>query len=240
MAEHFMRTFVGFEREKIAAEMASVVDLTLTAVMCLLAAGLTALTFSPTLRFARAYSLPWSAPVEIVQTISSSPSKSVMLRLQLIMPCVAALFWVRPLLFGLDEHLLAGLQGGTACLAGMLFLLNESTILQRYLDTTVVMWYTLKEASKGGKLDGSTLVLTAAKAEAVQRLLCKVAVQVTSHGLVFLSCGIGLLALTTRPNSADAAVAANLMGFVIWYSGLLWLVYNVVFLWLIRTGSLRT
>lgn len=237
-AENFMRSFIGFENEIFGVKVASVAHVALKAVMCLLAAALTALMFSPTLRFARAYSLPSSAPEGLAQFISSSPFKSVMLRLHLIMPCVAALLWVRPLSFGLDEHLLAGLQAGTACLAGVIILVNQSTILQRYLDTTVVMWYTLKEASKGGKLDASTLMLTAAKAEAVQRLLCKVAVQVTSLGLIFLACGLGLLALTTRPR--DAAVAESLLGFVVWYSGTLWLVYNVVFMWLIRTGSLRS
>lgn len=170
------------------------------------------------------------------------------MQLLLLLPALTALTWARSLFdqpLGLGPSAGAAVRAGAATATGLAFFAATQPILQRYLDSAMITWYSVKHGAIKRSDRPAAAEAVIISAQIVQRWAVKAAVQTVAPGVFFLGCGLSLGTLVAHPAAAASPVAADtlrlincLVGFAVWWGSIVWLVYCAGALWLYRTGSL--
>lgn len=249
---------------------------------CIIAGLISALLLAPAMRFSRAFRLTQEPPDWAGDQIKRSFVATSLLAMHMILPLLLFLVWIRPFSESILSPLAAiqgrldeeesHLHGRTMSLTemksmarGVLVLItgfvmigNLRVLAQRYLDATMVAWHSIKHSVRRSSSERSqAAALIRAKATAVQLMLGKAAIQNTATALVFVTCGLILVACDMPiPSSSSLAVVqapnllrsvvlvrkilAGIAGFTVWWSAFVWMVYCGFGLWLLRTGTITT
>ena len=216
--------------------------------LCLLAGPISGLLLASAMRFVRAHKLQQNPPEWAQAQIKTSFINSAKMNLALIMPAAAALTWTGPLFkeaLGLDDGQTIGLQAIAALLTGFFFLSTCRVALQRYLDTALLAWHTFKHGARRNER-ASIAEIIQLNANAVRRLVVKVGVQTIGPGILFVAFGLALGSLAAHPSRQTSEVAKDVerlvscfIGFLVWWSGISWILYCAGAMWLFRTGTLQ-
>lgn len=212
----------------------------LRAVLALAAGGMGTLLFSPALRFVRGYWLSQSVPEWAEAHIKVSHLSSLLLHMHMLVVPVSSLVWAKPL--ALDDFMphdaIPWVRKCLMTMAGVLFILNTGTLVQRYLDTALMSWHHLKHGSSKVKKDrDSAGKLIRIKCLVVQQLKGKAAVQTIMPGVILLAFGI-IMFLAGNMEGPGSIIVSNIAGFCAWWMTTVWSVLVGIDLWLFRTGVL--
>lgn len=230
----------------------SVTASTLQVALAVVAAVICVLLYAPALRFVHAYWLQVNAPDWAEDYITPTAATTAGLHLQLLLPLLSSLLWVRPMfqeLFGLSEAQLVLLQAAALLLIAVVMAANLRTLLQRYLDKALTGWHQLKHGSlvaRAKKDDKKTLgELIRATCQATNFLLGKAAVQLLAPAAVYLGMGLLLLGSALHPGAPGSTAAEaqallqSCVGFMAAWTGGCWFAYCGIMLWMYRTGMLQ-
>ncbi|PRW33554.1 hypothetical protein C2E21_7717 [Chlorella sorokiniana] len=208
-------------------------------VMALAAAAIAVLLFAPALRFVNGYWLQTSPPDWAAEYITAPRLSTATLLLQLLLPLLSTMLWVRPMgqeLLGLSEQQLALVQALALLATAAAIIANARTLLQRYLDRGLTGWHQLKHGSKaarGNREQKQSLgELIRLHCQATNYLLGKVAVQCLGPTMLYLGMGLLLLNAALRPTSDAQMVVQHCVGFLAAWTGACWFGYSAVMLWI--------
>lgn len=238
------------------ADLEAVPDLPagiLTLALAAIAAAVSTLLFAPCLRFARGYWLQHNPPAWAAELMGSGPIGLAAFNLQLLLPAVSALLWLRPLgpdLFGFDASELAFMRAGLLLAAAAVAAMNSRRLVQRFLDGALLAWHQIKHsgggtATGGKRVDPAALGnLVRANCQVVLLLLGRAALQALAPALLFLGLGLALLFSALHPSVADGAANANALidgiaGFLAFWASATYFLLSAACIWLFKTGTLR-
>jgi hypothetical protein len=101
------------------------------------AAAISVLLYAPALRFVHSFWMQLNPPSWASDYIAPHPLATAGMHLQLILPLMSSLLWVRPMsqeLIGLSDQQLTYAQAGALLATAVISAAGLRTLLQRYLD----------------------------------------------------------------------------------------------------------
>ena len=223
----------------------------LRTLLCAIASCISSQLLGPSVRFVRAFRLQQEHPEWAGGLVVPSTVGTMKMNLVLLLPGISALSWIDPLFkipLGLAEYHAVAVRSCLAVVTGLLFLLTTRLVVQRYLDSALVAWHTYKHGARRTPSERAAAAqIIQTNALIVGQLVVKSAIQIIAPGVFFLACGLVFATLighpvlqSSEPAQDVLALLSCVVGFSLWWAGLMWIVFCSGALWLFRTGTLTT
>lgn len=207
------------------------------------AGALASILLIPTLRFASALDLQRRVPAWASDYIPDSLWLRTRLHIQFIAPLVASMLWGSmraDVLFRVPPSHARLIQAAALILAALASLANVSLLVQRYLDTGLLAWYSLRVPVEGGLTDaGLRRELVRRKVSLTGLLAGRAAVQAVAPAVLLLGMGLVQLHNGLHPGLSREADVNGLLdvmlGFLAWWVGASTFLFGATHIWVIDT-----